>query len=72
MIFFKTYEHYEKEQQRSFCKWYKKRERVFLLFPRWLANGQLAWLQYVYKDRGIYKDMWKDYNLGETVYYLEE
>lgn len=72
MIFFKTDKQLKKEYKDSLREWYKKRDRIFLLFPRWLANGQLAWLQHVYRDYGIHTDQWGEYYIGEISYHLEE
>lgn len=73
MIFFKTRTQAREAVQAGLRQWYNKRNRVFIFIPRWLSDGRLVWLQYVYREYNIYIDYFGDYRWdGEVYYYLED
>ena len=55
MVFFETDRSKFERNQARLKYLYNKRRRVFALFPTGLADGRVAWLQYIWKDYGVYK-----------------
>ncbi len=53
MIFGKTYQQQRDWEQAQRKQWYEKWPRKFLWFPRWLSDGRLGWLRFVYVEHPI-------------------
>ena len=76
MILGKTYKQIDDKRQKYLKKWYNKRQKVFIWIPVVLNQGDIVWLQYAWKDLGIYHDNNNDklyYYIGSSfIYYINE
>ena len=73
MIIGKSNAQIENERQAFLSKYHHRREKIFALLPRRLADGRIAFMQYVYLDHHIELDYHKiNLSRSASTYHLED